>query len=149
MARPRKHPATSEAEIRALAAEGLTFPQMAEKLNVPIGALRTTASVLGIKSGRGHGDAALPLQEWVDRLAAGATLDEIGKAHHDTSRQNIYSALSRRGLPTNCRAAVKFEALQAQKESARVAQLAEHLTRNQLAAGSSPAPGANTQQAGV
>ena len=117
MASPRKYATTSEAEIRALAAEGLTFPQMAERLNVPIGALRTTASTLGIKSGRGHGDAALPLQEWVDRLAAGATLDEIGKAHHDTSRQNIYNALSRRGLPTNCRAAVKFKALQASKQA--------------------------------
>lgn len=118
MARPRKHPATSEAEIRALAAEGLTFPQMAEKLNVPIGALRTTASVLGIKSGRGHGDAALPLQEWVDRLAAGATLDEIGKAHgRGVSRQSVHNALKRRGLPTNMRAAVKFKAQQASKQA--------------------------------
>ncbi len=117
MARPRKHPATSEAEIRALAAEGLTFPQMAEKLNVPIGALRTTASVLGIKSGRGHGDAALPLQAWIDRLAAGETLQELADSHHGTSRQNVYSALARRGLPTSCRLAVKFKALQASKQA--------------------------------
>ena len=117
MASPRKYATTSEAEIRALAAEGLTFPQMAERLNVPIGALRTTASTLGIKSGRGHGDAALPLQEWVDQLAAGATLDEIGKAHGNTTRQNIYAALSRRGLPTSCRLAVKFKALQASKQA--------------------------------
>lgn len=147
MARPRKYAVTSEAEIRALAAEGLTFPQMAERLNVPIGALRTTASVLGIKSGRGHGDAALPLQQWIEQLAAGATLEEIGKAHHGTSRQNVYNALARRGLPTSCRHAVKFKALQAQKESARVAQSAEHRTRNALAAGSIPAPG--TTQAGA
>ena len=117
MSRPRKYAVTSEAEIRALAAEGLNFVQMAEKLNVPVGALRITASMLGIKSGRGHGDAALPLQEWIDQLAAGATLDEIGKAHHGTSRQNIYSALERRGLPTSCRLAVKFKALQASKQS--------------------------------
>ena len=147
--RPRKYATTSEAAIRALAAEGLNFVQMAEKLNVPIGALRTTASVLGIKSGRGHGDTALPLQEWIDRLAAGDTLDELAKDHHGTSRQNIRSALARRGLPTSCRLAVKFKALQAQKESARVAQSAEHLTRNQLAAGSTPAPGTNIAEAAL
>lgn len=117
MARPRKYATTSEAEIRALAAEGLNFVQMAEKLNVPIGALRTTASVLGIKSGRSHGDTALPLQEWIDRLAAGDTLDELAKDHHGTSRQNIHSALARRGLPTSCRLAVKFKALQASKQA--------------------------------
>ena len=117
MARPRKYATTSEAEIRALAAEGLTFPQMAEKLNVPIGALRTTASVLGIKSGRGKGDEALPLQAWIDRLAAGATLQEVADSHHGVSRQAIYSALDRRGLPTSCRLAVKFKALQASKQA--------------------------------
>ena len=34
MSRPRKYATTSEAEIRALAQEGLTFPQMAVRLNV-------------------------------------------------------------------------------------------------------------------
>jgi hypothetical protein len=115
--RPRKYATTSEAEIRALAAEGLTFPKMAERLNVPLGALRITASMLGIKSGRGHGDSALPLQQWVDRLAAGATLDELAQEHHGTSRQNIHAALARRGLPTSCRLAVKFKALQASKQA--------------------------------
>ena len=147
MTRPRKYAPTSEAEIRALCAEGLTFVQIAERLAVPVGPLRTVASLLGIKSGRGHGDSALPLQQWIDELAAGATLDDVAKAHHGTARQNIHAALKRRGLPTNCRAAVKFKALQAQKESARVAQSAEHLTRNQLVAGSIPAPGANTVEA--
>lgn len=117
MSRARKYATTSEAEIRALAAEGLTFPKMAERLNVHIGALRTTASLLGIKSGRGHGNTALPLQEWIDRLAAGATLEEIGQSFHGTSRQNIQAALSRRGLPSSCRAAVKFKALQASKQA--------------------------------
>ena len=118
MARPRKHPATSEAEIRALAAEGLTFPQMAEKLNVPIGALRTTASVLGIKSGRRQ-ESNMPALRWVDELAAGATLDELGKAHgRGVSRQAIYVALQRRGLPTNMRAAIKWKtAQQASKQA--------------------------------
>jgi len=117
MARPRKYATTSEAEIRALAAEGLTFPQMAAKLNVPLGALRITASMLGIKSGRGHGDSALPLQQWIDRLAAGATLQELADAHHGVSRQSIHAALYRRGLPTSCRLAVKFKALQDSKQA--------------------------------
>lgn len=147
MAATRKYATTSEAEIRALAAEGMNFPQMAAKLNVPLGALRITASLLAIKSGRGQ-DASMPVHRWVDELAAGATLDELGKAHgRGVTRQSIHNALKRRGLPTNMRAAVKFKA--AQKESARVAQSAEHLTRNQLVAGSIPAPGTNNQQAGA
>ena len=114
MSRPRKYATTSEAEIRALAAEGLTFPKMAEKLNVPIGSLRIAASLLGIKSGRGSGEAALPLQQWVDRLAEGATLHEIAAGHSGgVTRQAIYVALHRRGLPTSCRLAVKFKAAQA------------------------------------
>jgi hypothetical protein len=117
MSRTSKYATTSEAEIRALAAEGLNFSQIAERLNVHVGALRTAASVLGIKSGRGHGDSALPLQQWIDRLAAGETLEEIGRSYHNTSRQNIQSALSRRGLPSSCRAAVKFKALQASKQA--------------------------------
>ena len=118
MARPRKHPATSEAEIRALAAEGLTFPQMAEKLNVQVAALRCTASVLGIKSGRRQ-ESNMPALRWVDELAAGATLDELGKAHgRGVSRQAIYVALQRRGLPTNMRAAIKWKtAQQASKQA--------------------------------
>ena len=120
--RPRKYATTSEAEIRALCAQGLTFVQIAEKLDLPIAALRTTASLLGIKSGRGHGDGALPLQQWVDRLAGGATLQELATDHHNTSRQNVYAALRRHGLPTNCRAAVKFKAAQTTNNPARVAQ---------------------------
>lgn len=147
MSRPRKYAVTSEAEIRALAAEGLTFPQMAERLNVPLVALRNCASLLGIKSGRGQ-ELNMPVHRWVDELAAGATLDELGKAHgRGVTRQSIHNALKRRGLPTTMRAAVKFKA--AQNESARVAQSAEHLTRNQLVAGSIPAPGTNNQQAGA
>ena len=110
MSRPRKYATTSEAEILALCAQGLTFVQIAEKLNLPIVALRGAASLLGIKSGRGHGDAALPLQQWVDRLAGGATLQELATDHHGVSRQAVFMALRRRGLPTNCRAAVKFKA---------------------------------------
>lgn len=113
MSRPRKYAVTSEAEIRALAAEGLTFPKMAERLNVPLVSLRIAASLLGIKSGRGL-EFNMPALRWVDELAAGATLDEIGKAHgRGVSRQAIYVALQRRGLPTNCRAAVKWKAEQA------------------------------------
>ena len=117
MARPRKYAVTSEAEIRALAAEGLTFPQMAARLNVPLIPLRNAASLLGIASGRGH-ETNMPVNRWVDELAAGATLDEIGKAHgRGVSRQSVHNALKRRGLPTNMRAAVKFKVQQASKQA--------------------------------
>lgn len=117
MSATRKYSSTSEAEIRALAAEGLTFPQMAERLNVPLNALRITASLLAIKSGRGQ-EAAMPVHRWVDELATGATLDELGKAHgRGVTRQSIHNALKRRGLPTNTRAAVKWKAAQASKQA--------------------------------
>lgn len=142
MSAARKYSTTSEAELRSLTEQGLTFVQIAERLNLEISMLRATACTLGIKSGRGR-DESLPLQSWVDRLAAGETLQELADSHNGCSRQAIYQALNRRGLPTNCRLAVKFKALQAQKNTAQVAQLAEHLTRNQLVAGSIPALGTN------
>lgn len=111
----RKYATTSEAEIRGLTAQGMTFVQIAAKLNVPIGSLRTTACVLGIKSGRGHDSASLPLHAWIDHLAAGGTLDEIATDRKLTP-QAIQQHLSRRGLPSSCRAAVKFKALQASKQ---------------------------------
>lgn len=117
MSRPRKYATTSEAEIRALCAEGLTFPQIAARLNVALIPLRNAASLLGIASGRGH-ETNMPVGRWVDELAAGATLDELGKAHgKGVTRQSIHNALKRRGLPTNTRAAVKFKAQQASKLS--------------------------------
>lgn len=144
MSRPRKYATTSEAEIRALCAEGLTFPQIAARLNVPLIPLRNAASLLGIASGRRH-ETNLPLSRWVDELAAGATLDEVGKAHgKGVTRQSVYNALKRRGLPTTTRAAVKFKALQAQKESARVAQLAEQPLCMVQVAGSIPVPGSTS-----
>lgn len=112
MAAKRKYATTSEAEMRALAAEGLTFPQMAERLNVHVQSLRIAASLLGIKSGRGQ-ESSMPVHRWVDELAAGATLDQLGAAHgRGVTRQSIHNALKRRGLPTTMRAAVKFKAAQ-------------------------------------
>lgn len=117
MSAQRKYNSTSEAEIRALAAQGLTFPKMAERLNVPLQSLRIAASLLAIKSGRGQ-EATMPVHRWVDELAAGATLDELGKAHgRGVSRQSVHNALKRRGLPTNMRAAVKFKAQQASQQA--------------------------------
>lgn len=113
--KPRKYSSTSEAEIRALAADGLGFPQMAAKLNVPLGALRITASLLGIKSGRGQ-ENSMPLQEWIDALADGKTLREIGAKHgRGVKPQAIHNNLARRGLPTNKCAARIFKELQAHK----------------------------------
>lgn len=124
MSRARKYATTSEAEIRALAAEGLNFVQMAERLNVSVLALRNCASVLGIKSGRGQA-ASLPLQEWIDALADGKKLSAIGATHgRGVKAQAIHNALSRRGLPTNKCAARIFKELQAHKARQASAQTA-------------------------
>ena len=112
---PRKYATTSEAELRALVAEGLTFVQIAERLNLEVNMLRATACTLGIKSSYGlRSQGPLPLDTWIDKLAAGDTLEEIA-ASDGMTRQNVRQHLHRRGLPTTCRAAVKFKALQAQK----------------------------------
>lgn len=117
MAATRKYAVTSEAEIRALAAEGLTFPQMAERLNVHLQSLRIAASLLGVKSGRSQ-ESKMPALRWVDALASGSTLDELGAAHgRGVTRQSIHNALKRRGLPTNKADALAFKALQASKQA--------------------------------
>ena len=112
---PRKYNTTTEAELRALVDEGLNWVQIAERLNLEVSMLRATACTLGIKSGYGlRGREIVPLDVWIGKLAAGGTLEEIAAAG-GTTRQNVHQHLYRRGLPTTCRAAVKFKALQAQK----------------------------------
>ena len=112
---PRKYATTSEAELRALVAEGLNWVQIAERLNLEVSMLRATACTLGIKSSYGlRGREVLPRDAWIGKLAAGDTLEEIAAADGIT-RQNVHQHLHRRGLPTTCRAAVKFKALQAQR----------------------------------
>ena len=112
---PRKYNTTTEAELRALVADGLNWVQIAERLNLEVSMLRATACTLGIKSSYGlRGRGPLPLDTWIDKLAAGDTLEEIAAADGIT-RQNVHQHLHRRSLPTTCRAAVKFKALQAQR----------------------------------
>ena len=135
----RKYATTTEAEIRSLTEQGLTFVKIAEKLNLNVQSLRQAASLMGIKSGRLHSET-LPLAEWVDALANGSTLQEIADPRA-ISRQSVYTCLARRGLPTNCRAAVKFKALQASKQQAPVAQLVEQPLCMVQVAGSIPARG--------
>lgn len=69
---------TSEAELRALAAQGLSFPEMAKLLNLNVDNLRTTASMLGISSGRPH-KASHPVEQWVARIEAGESAASIAR----------------------------------------------------------------------
>lgn len=132
MAHPHKYATTSEAEIRALVAEGLNFVKIAERLNVGIHALRTAASLLGIPAAcKAPQRAHLP--GFVTRLCLGDTLDEIG-VDSGLTRQAIHGALKRAGLPTCTRAALR-------QKHAPVAQLAEHPTCKEEATGSIPVGG--------
>lgn len=113
MSKPRKYAATSEAEIRALCAQGLNFTQIAQRLSVSLSGLRMAANVLGIKSGDQR-PGNHPVGRWVDELEAGGDCKEI--AERDGMKLiTVYATLKRKGLPTTCRAAVLFKAAQAQK----------------------------------
>lgn len=97
---------TTEAELRALTDSGLNWAQISERLGIPVMALRTTGTVLGISSGRGRGVRSDVLAGYVVALKSGATLEEIALANGVT-RQAVYASLKRANLPTTCRAAIR------------------------------------------
>lgn len=139
--KPSRYSTTSEAEIRALVAEGLNFVQIAEKLNLNIIALRQVGCVLGITSAyrrdakRRHFD----LDAWVQRLERGASLQEIANDEGIT-REYVNQTLRKAGRPTCMRAAVKAKC-------AAVAQSAEHPTCKGQVGGSMPSGGSISAQA--
>jgi hypothetical protein len=112
MSRPRKYATTSEAEIRALVAEGLKFPEIAKRLNVQLGVLRTAASLLGIKSPCNYGGVA---KVDFEQFVSGKTIAEIAAAR-GVSRQSVHLGLARAKLPSNSAALVKY--LLAEKKAA-------------------------------
>lgn len=118
MTRKARAATTTEAELRALVTAGLTWVQASEKTGVNVRELRLVASVLGIKSayasGTYGGRSAICADEAVRMLAKGATLQEVA-AEFGVSKQAVSTKLKRHGLPTSCRAAVKYQAQQAAK----------------------------------
>lgn len=105
---------TTEAELRACVAQGMTWVDVANKTGITAGRIRTAASVLGIRSAQGTTsfhigeERAERMVEWVDRLAQGDTRQEIAAAE-GISKQAVSFALRKAGLPTTCRAAVLFK----------------------------------------
>ena len=136
---PKTSSTTSEAELRALCAEGLNFVQIAERLNLNLQALRTTCCVLGIRSGDyrggGHKYSMDVLLGWVERLSRGDSIGDIAR-DEGCSRENVNALLRRSGLPSSIRAAVKAK-------HAAVAQSVEQAPCSGLVAGSIPAGGTN------
>ena len=120
---PKTRGTTSEAELRALCAEGLNFVQIAERLNLNIQTLRTTCSVLGIRSGdyrSGRNGSLKDLRSWVARLERGDSTADIARDEGCT-RENVNATLRRHGLPSSIRTAVKAK-------HAAVAQSVEQAT---------------------
>lgn len=101
---------TSEAQIRALVAQGKKFPEIAEELGVNVFNLRSACCVLGIKSPTRTASA----HSFYEGIKAGLTVREIA-AEHDVSATTVTNTLRRAGLPTSGQAFLKA---QAQKKAA-------------------------------
>ncbi len=135
----RKYKTTTEAEIRALVDQGLTIVVVAQRLGVCLSLLRAAISVLGIKSKRAMRGDDPRLLAWVDRLAAGDSLQEIA-TEEGITRQYVHQLLRKHKLPTCTRAAVKAK-------HAPVAQLVEQPPCMVPVAGSIPARGSISARA--
>lgn len=105
----RKTRTTSEAEIRALVAEGLNWPQCAERLGVNVSLLRNAASFLGIEgAGKRGSTSGLDDNERskaVAMLGSGLTMEEAAKTLN-VRCGTLRASLERHKLPTTCRAAI-------------------------------------------
>lgn len=142
---PKVRGTTSEAEIRALCAEGMNFVQIAEHLNLNVQSLRNACSVLGIRSGDyrsggpgiGQKRSMERLLGWVDRLSHGDSIGDIAR-DEGCSRENVNAQLRRAGLPSSVRAAVKAK-------HAAVAQSVELPACIGPVAGSIPAGGTTSE----
>jgi hypothetical protein len=105
---------TTETELRALAAEGLSFRQMSERLDIPATTIQVACSCLGIRSiyrpPTRRGMVHVNSNEYVADLLNGLTLDEIAKKHGKASGHSVRAALNKRGLPATRE---KLQAMQA------------------------------------
>lgn len=108
MSRTRKYATTTEAAIRALAEQGLTNNQIAEKLNVAPGALSIVRGMLGIAAVKKR-DVFAVKAWWLPAMAAGATVETISKAE-GVSYPTVYGALRKAGLPTTRKDAAEYMA---------------------------------------
>ena len=101
-------PRLSEAQIRAMVADGKTFPQIAAETGVPVGNLRAACSILGIASPyKGGGRiATVNTIEALDHLRRGDSIDDYASSI-GVSRHAVYQALKRAGLPASARAVLK------------------------------------------
>lgn len=96
---------TSEAELRRLAAEGLSWPEVAKKLGMNVMLIRRVACALGVKGGlqRNPRDP----EPWVQELANGVPKSVIA-TREGMSRKGVYNTLYYRGLPTDQAEAVRY-----------------------------------------
>lgn len=138
----RKYNTTSEAEIRALVDQGLSFVEIASRLGICLSQLRAGASLLGIRRKRVNGVGSVGvgnkwsrelLLDFVERMTRGESL-HVFAAEHGVSRQAVYIFLQRAGLPTSVIAAVRAK-------HAAIAQSAERPLCMGEVAGSIPAGG--------
>ena len=97
---------TSEAELRALAAEGLNWGQVSERLGIQIHKIKIAAQVLGINSGRGYHRLAIEHDQVRARLERGESLKGIAESE-GICRSTLQIALKKAGFPTTVAAAIK------------------------------------------
>lgn len=95
---------TTEAELRRLVDEGLSFLDIGERIGIRADYLRTTAMVLGIRNPKRAKCGDVDLHCRVDSLKAGKTVQEVAD-ERGIKRSTLYGRLERAGLPTSFRAA--------------------------------------------
>ena len=87
-------PRISEARLREMTAAGMNFVAISKATGIPAHLLRTTASVLGVTSGR-----AADGKRCFELIKCGRTCSEIAK-EIGVSRQAVRQALARDGFPS-------------------------------------------------
>lgn len=96
---------TTEAELRRLVGEGLSFQDISERTGIRVDYIRCAAMVLGIRSRKRAKRDSADLEGYVDSLKAGKTVQQIADECGE-KRGTVYRRLERAGLPTSIRAAV-------------------------------------------
>jgi len=108
----RKSTPTSEAQLRAFIASGMSRKDIADRLNLDQGRLSTTLCVLGITTPPRA--STVNAHDAVALLLRGLTLNQIAAAFK-THPQKVRYALLAAKLPTNLRAAVLWSEKQKAK----------------------------------
>lgn len=101
---------TTEAELRGLTDQGLSFKEIGELLGIPRSMIAVSCSVLEIRSGaraeNGRQKKEYPIDQYLSMLASGMSVAEMA-VELGLPKATLYARLKHRGLPTSSREYLK------------------------------------------